>query len=482
VLATAAEHESAVSARARALFAELDAGGTGSVTKKALFAKLKGDAELESLLGIKDVSGKGMMGVVKLSRVLKQLDEDGDNAISYAEFEAAVAEANPEEAVASALSDRAKALFAELDAGGTGSVTKKALFAKLKSDAELESLLGMKDVSGKGMMGAIKMSRVLKQLDEDGDNMISYAELEAAVAEANPEEAPTPTGGNGDSPAEKPVVVVEPAAVTSPAVPLDPRRKALLIAMDYHQAPAGWKVIHGTLNDVGVFSDLLTNTWGFEPARQTIISDRTKQTTAALSEAFDNFTASLEAGDIVALFYSGHGDRVFDENGDEVKKQGNTVTDAFDEGICTTDGHLIDDVIKVKLDAMLARGVDHIFWFVDACYSGGFVERGIQKCVVITSSTDKEKSEDALRMETDAETGKLEVFYQGTGTRWLKTVMGELYAEGGSASATTYQQLYDAIGAQRSKDGRKKVQNPTMVASERMRGKPVLMPAGEEDL
>merc|ERR1740123_1728779 len=130
-----------------------------------------------------------MMGVVKLSRVLKQLDEDGDNAISYAEFEAAVAEANPEEAVASALSDRAKALFAELDAGGTGSVTKKALFAKLKGDAELESLLGIKDVSGKGMMGVVKLSRVLKQLDEDGDNAISYAEFEAAVAEANPEEA-----------------------------------------------------------------------------------------------------------------------------------------------------------------------------------------------------------------------------------------------------------------------------------------------------
>ena len=39
------------------------------------------------------------------------------------------------------------------------------------------------------------------------------------------------------------------------------------------------------------------------------------------------------------------------------------------------------------------------------------------------------------------------MFYQGTGTRWLKTVMAELYAEGGSGAATTYEQLFEAIQA-----------------------------------
>ena len=159
---------------------------------------------------------------------------------------------------------------------------------------------------------------------------------------------------------------------------------------------------------------------------------------------------------------------------------GASATDAFDEGICTTDGHLIDDAIQPKIDAMLAKGVDHIFWFVDACYSGGFVDKMTPKCVVITSSTDKEKSEDALRMAKDEVTGKMEMFYQGTGTRWLKTVMGELYGEGASGEQTTYQQLFDAIQAQRAGDARAKVQHPTMVASERMRGKAVMQTAGDE--
>jgi len=464
----------ALSSRAKALFDAVDTSGTGSVSRSELFAKLKADKQLESLLDMQDVGGKGMLAVMKMGAVLKKLDSDGDGSISWAEFEAAMLEANPDEGgVVSALSKRAKALFDAVDTSGTGSVSRSELFAKLKADKQLESLLDMKDVSGKGMLGVMKMGAVLKKLDSDGDGSISWAEFEAAMLEANPDES-------SDAPAEeKPVVVIKPAAVDSPALPPDPRKKALLFAMDYYQCAAGWKVINGTANDVGVFTNLLTNTWGFDPANQTIVSERTKQTTAAMHQAFDDFTATLQPGDIVALYYSGHGDRVFDEDGDEVEHKGNTVIDSFDEGICTVDGHLIDDRIKEKLDAMLGKGIDHVFWFVDACYSGGFVERGTPNCVVLTSSTDKEKSEDGLRMEKDEVTGRMEMFYQGTGTRWLQTVMSELYAEGGSGAATSYQQLFDAIQAQRAGDSRKKVQHPTLVASERMRGTSVLLPAVE---
>ena len=392
--------------------------------------------------------------------------------VAQAEFEAAVA--SPESAVLSALSARAKVLFDKVDTSNTGSVSKRELFAKLKGDTELESLLGMKDVSGKGMMGAIKMGSVLKKLDTDSDGSISWSEFEVAVVTATPQEIPLKADP------DKPVNAIKPTPVSAPAIPLDPKKKALLFAMDYYNAQAGWKAIDGTVNDVAVFSSFLTNTWGFDPANQTIVSDRTKQTTAAMTQAFDDFTDRLEPGDIVALFYSGHGDRVFDENGDEVKNASNAVTDAFDEGMCTVDGHLLDDAIKPKLDAMLAKGIDHIFFFVDACYSGGFVEEGMPKCVLLTSSTDKEKSEDAIRMETD-ESGKMEMFYQGTGTRWLKMVMTELYSESGSNSTTTYQQLFDAIKLLRARDGRSKVQHPTLVASERMRGKVVLGFTGDDD-
>jgi len=407
--------------------------------------------------------------------VLKKLDSDGDGSISWPEFEAAVLEANPDdEDVSSALSGRAKALFDAIDTSGTGTVSKAELFAKLKADKQVESLLTMGDVGGKGFLAAMKMGTVLKKLDSDGDGSISWPEFEAAVLEANPDDKEV-AGDGGEE--EKPIVVITPAAVDSPILPLDPKKKALLFAMDYYQCAAGWKVINGTVGDATQYSNLLTNTWGVDPASQTIVSDRTKQTTAAMHQAFDNFTTGLEPGDIVALYYSGHGDRVFDADGDEVDAKGNSVTDAFDEGICTVDGHLIDDVIKEKLNAMFAKGVHHIFWFVDACYSGGFVEQGTPNCVVITSSTDSEKSEDALRMQTDEVTGKTKMFYQGTGTKWLMAAVSELYREGGSGAATTYRQLFEAIQVQRAKDTRTGVQNPTLVATEQMTGKAVLQPA-----
>ena len=40
----------------------------------------------------------------------------------------------------------------------------------------------MTDVSGKGVKGAIKMSKVLTQRDAGGDNLITWTEFQAAVA------------------------------------------------------------------------------------------------------------------------------------------------------------------------------------------------------------------------------------------------------------------------------------------------------------
>ena len=88
----------------------MDASGSGSLSKQELFTKLKADAEVESLLNMEDVSGKGMMGALKMASIFKKLDADGDDSISWLEFEAAVKAENPEEAVNPALSSRSKVL------------------------------------------------------------------------------------------------------------------------------------------------------------------------------------------------------------------------------------------------------------------------------------------------------------------------------------------------------------------------------------
>jgi len=185
-------HDTDAIGRAKELFEETDAGSTGSASKSELGAKLKADKQLETLLDMQDKDGPGMLSIMRMHVVLKNLEVDGDGSIAWAEFQAAVAEANPEEELAPALSARAKALFEavvveDASSGDTGSVSKPALVAKFKASKQFETLLAIQEVGGKGLAAIAKMGAVVNKLEADGDGSISWAEFEAAVAEASPE-------------------------------------------------------------------------------------------------------------------------------------------------------------------------------------------------------------------------------------------------------------------------------------------------------
>ncbi|EOD04937.1 putative metacaspase protein [Emiliania huxleyi CCMP1516] len=246
-----------------------------------------------------------------------------------------------------------------------------------------------------------------------------------------------------------------------------PRRRALLVGMDYRGAPAGWPIINGTRNDVKVFDTLLREHWGFSEEDIVTVTDPAEQSTESLLAALTAFKASLRPGDTAVIFYSGdgHGKQVFDANGDEVTRKGESAPDIMDEALCTTNGTLLDDDLTVLMQGIAASAAQ-LFWFCDACYSGGFVDQGSgsslpENVVLIASSLETQKSEDALRIETDKETGKMAMFYQGTGTRWLKAAVDG----GGLPPRATHQQLFDALAAERAKDKRTSVQNPFIVAS-----------------
>jgi len=242
-------------------------------------------------------------------------------------------------------------------------------------------------------------------------------------------------------------------------------RRALLVGMDYRGAPAGWPIINGTRNDVKVFDTLLREHWGFAEEDIVTVTDPAEQSTESLLAALTAFKASVRPGDTAVIFYSGHGKLVFDANGDEVTRKGESAPDIMDEALCTTNGTLLDDDLTVLMQGIAASAAQ-LFWFCDACYSGGFVDQGSrsslpENVVLIASSLETQKSEDALRIETDKETGKMAMFYQGTGTRWLKAAVdgGEL------PHRATHQQLFEALAAERAKDKRTSVQNPFIVAS-----------------
>ncbi len=79
-----------------------------------------------------------------------------------------------------------------------------------------------------------------------------------------------------------------------------------------------------------------------------------------------NFTRLLDAlqggteDDVLFIFYSGHGNRVEDTNGDEA--------DGYDEVLCFYDVDLRDDTFALLLERLPMR---RMAIMIDACYSGG---------------------------------------------------------------------------------------------------------------
>jgi hypothetical protein len=83
-------------------------------------------------------------------------------------------------------------------------------------------------------------------------------------------------------------------------------------------------------------------------------------TRRAVFDAIRQLSARIGDNDTLVVFFSGHGDRRSDDNGDEL--------DGMDETIILADGALVDDELVELLRS--ARGRDLLA--LDTCYSGGF--------------------------------------------------------------------------------------------------------------
>ncbi len=157
--------------------------------------------------------------------------------------------------------------------------------------------------------------------------------------------------------------------------------RALLVGIGkYDRMKTGWGEIHGD-SDVGLLHPLLKRR-GFSDIT-TLTNDRA--TKAAIVEALTSLADRCRPGDRVYFHFSGHGQPIRDDNGDEGPDK------KYDESIIPYDAcrdtrkmngtyagqfHLIDDELCPLLDAIKQRlGPDGEFFVaVDACYS-----RGIQK-------------------------------------------------------------------------------------------------------
>ena len=136
------------------------------------------------------------------------------------------------------------------------------------------------------------------------------------------------------------------------------RKKALIIGINYTNTSYA---LTGCINDADKMKTMLTDR-GFSDI--TLLTDvaAVKPTKANILTAFKQLLTGSRSGDLLCVYYSGHGSNRPDTNGDE--------TDRMDEMLVSIDGQdVMDDELKSLLHAHLPANVT-VFGLFDSCHSG----------------------------------------------------------------------------------------------------------------
>ncbi len=174
---------------------------------------------------------------------------------------------------------------------------------------------------------------------------------------------------------------------------LNAAKRALLIGIScyerHKQSQLDWHPIHGA-DDVAMIGTTLKQQ-GFAVARLT----NSKATARNIRKALFALTRQSQAGDVIYIHFSGHGQPVEDRNGDE--------PDGWDEAIVPYDAgqkylenvydgrnHIIDDELNSFVTGIRRKvgKSGFVYVVIDACHSGGS-SRGEEEDSVYVRGTAK---------------------------------------------------------------------------------------------
>jgi hypothetical protein len=130
-------------------------------------------------------------------------------------------------------------------------------------------------------------------------------------------------------------------------------KKALCVGINNYPGTSNY--LQGCVNDANDWSGLL-NGLGFEISLL-LDSQATRQN---IKTSLNTLIASAGESDVIVFTYSGHGTQVVDINGDE--------GDTYDEAIYVYDGTILDDELRVIIDAMNPKAT--LVVVSDSCFSG----------------------------------------------------------------------------------------------------------------
>lgn len=160
---------------------------------------------------------------------------------------------------------------------------------------------------------------------------------------------------------------------------LEAKKYALIIAIGDYPSYTGWTAI-SSANDVSLVQDALKSQGFTEDNISVLINrDATKQ---GIIDAFESLKSRIEDGDIVVIHFSGHGQQIFDDNGDEIDFKDEAIIpyDAFAEYNEEYKGenHLRDDELANVIASFRNKlGSDgQLLFMLDSCHSGSATRGG----------------------------------------------------------------------------------------------------------
>ena len=163
-------------------------------------------------------------------------------------------------------------------------------------------------------------------------------------------------------------------SIRSSPISIIKRKFAIIIGINYIGKSYE---LHGCINDALLVNSILA-VRGFTNIILLTDNTPTKPTKAVIMQTLTNMLVNAISGDLVCLFYSGHGTKVFDYNKDE-----NNIT--YDQAIVPIDDNILtDDEIKNIINIYLKPNVS-LFGFFDSCYSGSVMDLRYQYGNVITN-------------------------------------------------------------------------------------------------
>lgn len=163
------------------------------------------------------------------------------------------------------------------------------------------------------------------------------------------------------------------------AMNVSAEKYGLIIAIGNYTSETGWDTI-SSVNDVPLIKQALLNQ-GFPEKNISVLLDE-QATKAGIIKAIENLKAKIKPGDIIVIHYSGHGQQIFDDNGDEVDGKDEALV-PYDAWVSYSDkykgeNHLRDDelgnIFANFRNALGDKG--QLLVILDSCHSGSATRGG----------------------------------------------------------------------------------------------------------